>query len=209
MRHRRLKTIASFVNELDKVIDVGSDHGYLSIYLKEMYPSIKVLATDISSNALSYAINNIASKGLDIDTLVTDGLNNIELDLFNTVIIAGMGTSTILNILNVDLKDIQKLIIQSNNELSVLRKGISKLGYYLEEVKVVCENDKYYEVMLFTKSSKVNTNDELEYGVFHNDYSEYYKFLISKYKFILTQLPDGDSKIVEIQNKINYFTSLF
>ena len=44
----RLKTIANFVQKNARVCDVGTDHGYLSIYLKCKGIAQSVIATDLN-----------------------------------------------------------------------------------------------------------------------------------------------------------------
>ena len=56
---KRLEVISSFVEDNSRVIDIGCDHGLLSIYLVNKYKNIKVIASDINRNALDTAINNI------------------------------------------------------------------------------------------------------------------------------------------------------
>ena len=62
----RLNAIAQFVDKKDSVVDVGCDHGYLSIYLKEVIKVKKIIASDINQNALNSAINNIKKCNLNI-----------------------------------------------------------------------------------------------------------------------------------------------
>ena len=96
----RLNAIAQFVDKKDSVVDVGCDHGYLSIYLKEVIKVKKIIASDINQNALNSAINNIKKSNLDIETVLSDGIKDVNLKGINTLVISGMGTSTILHILS-------------------------------------------------------------------------------------------------------------
>ena len=66
----RLKAIVKFVDKKDNIVDVGCDHGYLSIYLIENKLVNKVIASDINQNALNSAINNIKKSKLNIETSV-------------------------------------------------------------------------------------------------------------------------------------------
>ena len=50
--NERLKAVAQLVPKNAKVIDVGCDHAYLSIYLKQHHIATKVVASD--NNCLLY-----------------------------------------------------------------------------------------------------------------------------------------------------------
>ena len=50
---KRLLSIADFVSEDDELVDVGCDHGLLSIYLISNKKCKRVIASDINKNALT------------------------------------------------------------------------------------------------------------------------------------------------------------
>lgn len=145
---KRLQTICDLIEENSKVIDVGADHALVDIYLTK-YKNCECTATDISENCIKKAQENIKNSNLDIQTIVTDGLNNIELK-DEKIIIAGMGAHTILKILNKDIKN--DLIISAHTDIPLLRKEIQKKGYYIENEKVV--NDKHYYIITYYKYGK-------------------------------------------------------
>lgn len=192
---KRLESLAQFVLKNDRVVDVGCDHGYLSIFLVENNLAKKVVASDINQNALNMAINNIKKRNLKIETVLSDGLNNIDMHDINTIIISGMGTATILHILanHEKMKNVNKIIIQSNNDHELLRKSISKMGYFLTDEKYIKDKDKWYITSLFIKSDKVNTKKELEWGLLNN--VQYNKYLIDKEQNILKKIPLRHFKI--------------
>ena len=161
---KRLHSLALFVNNQDCLADIGCDHGYLSIYLKENNLVKYIIASDINQNALNSAISNINKRNLDIPTILSDGLNNI------------------LNNKN-KLKPIKKLIIQSNNDYELLRKELNNLGYYLEKEKYTYDKGKWYLTTLFIKSKKKNTLAEIKYGYLNNP--EYNQYLIKQEHEIL------------------------
>lgn len=191
MLSKRLESIVSFIAPIDKVIDVGCDHGYLSIELYEKKLCKSVIATDINENALENAKKNIREKNLPIRTVLTDGLKNVSIKDYDTVVISGMGTSTILHILNnkEKIKDVKKIILQSNNNRVQLREEMNKLGFYLKDENIVYENKKYYITMLFTKSNKKNTKDEIKYGIIKKEHNDYYNYVITSYENIISKLP--------------------
>ena len=114
---KRLEVVASFVNDNSKVIDIGCDHGLLSIYLVNKYKNVKVIASDINENALSSAITNIKKEKLEnrIETRLGSGLDVVKADEIDTIVIAGMGANTIVGILKYStskLSDVNNIIIQ-------------------------------------------------------------------------------------------------
>jgi tRNA (adenine22-N1)-methyltransferase len=173
MISKRLKIIADFVDKEDIVLDVGCDHGYLDIYLKQNKICKEVYASDISSNALDVAKNNFKSKKLNIETFLSDGFKSIPVS-FNTAIIAGMGTSTILKILSSD-NNPSKLIISSHNELYKLRKNLNAIGYKIVEEKNVLENNHWYTIILCIKGMQRLNKYNLKFGISKN--KDYYNYL--------------------------------
>ena len=201
----RLKTIASFLNKNDNVIDIGCDHGYLSIYLKKTVGCLNVLATDINQNALNNAIHNIKKQKLtaQIKTILSDGLKNIDVKDYNTIVISGIGTSTILDILSDEdkLKNINKLIIQSNNDYYELRKEITKKNYYINNEKIVYDKEKYYLIIEFKKGKRKYKKEELYYGPIASKNKEnisYFEFLLQKNLEILNTIKKAYDRIKKI-----------
>ena len=186
---KRLESLTSYVDVKDSIIDVGCDHGYLSIYLKENKLCKNIIARDVNKNALSSAINNIKNSKLDIDTYLSDGIKDVPMKGVNTLVISGMGTSTIKHILDDQskLKHINKLIIQSNNDHMILRSFMNDIGYYLSDEKAVYDKGKWYLTCLFIKSDKVNTKNQIEYGYLSDDM--YNMHQIDELKRIIKKIP--------------------
>ena len=113
---KRLKAITKFIDENDKVIDVGCDHALLDIYLKEDYPNINIIASDISQGAIKQAKKMVEKHNMDekIDVRIGDGLSVADVDEYDTIVIAGMGYYTIKEILSNEdkIKKVKKIIIQ-------------------------------------------------------------------------------------------------
>lgn len=191
---KRLKAITSYVAKDDKVVDVGCDHGLLSIYLIENNLVSIVIASDVNENALKNAISNIEKRNLHIKTVLSDGIEKIDLKDINTLIISGMGTSTILHILhdNKKLKKINKLIIQANNDHYILRENLNEKGYYLKEESYTYDKNKWYVTSLFVKSDNKNTIDVLKYGFLNNE--DYNDYLLKKNYEILKKIPFSSFK---------------
>ena len=187
MLNLKLKAIASFVNKNDTVIDIGSDHAYLAIYLKENNLAKEVYASDISKKALQNARKNIQKRNITLNTYLSDGFNNISNKDIDTAIIAGMGTKTIMDIISTSKIDINKYIISSNNNFEELRYFMSLKNYYIKEEVVILENKIYYPIMVFVKGQEKLEKYILKYGKSNN--LEYYQYLLDKETTTLIKIP--------------------
>ena len=150
----RLKAVATLVDMKKRVIDVGCDHAYLSICLT-LNNENKVIATDINKNALENAKKNIKRFHLSrkIATKLTDGLKGINVRSDDNIVICGMGTHTILQILETN-KLSNTLIISSNNDIELLREKVIDKGYYIDSEIFIIENNIGYVIIKFLKGYK-------------------------------------------------------
>ena len=168
MISNRLMRIASYVDKKDKLIDIGCDHALLDIYLVKNKVLNKVLVSDVHEGALNAGISNIKKEKLEkkIETRLGNGLEVLtDKDDIDTVLISGMGTTTILDILHNDyLKNINKLIIQSNNDHTELRTEVVKLGYKIINEEYLVDMGKNYIIIVFEKGSAKYSKNELRYG---------------------------------------------
>lgn len=160
---KRLTAIAELVEDNLSIIDIGCDHGLLDIYLTKKYNNIKIIANDINENALKNAKDNISKyKIKNIETRLGNGLDVVSKDEIDTIIISGLGAHTIVGVLNNNiekLENVNSMIIQSNNNLDFLREKITKLGFYIENEKLVEEKDIIYTIIKF-KKGKIKYNQK-------------------------------------------------
>ncbi len=166
---KRLKKIAEYIEDGNKIIDIGCDHALLDIYLTQTKNNIQIIASDINGNALDNALKNIKKYNLEknIQLIQSSGLDNIDTTSSDTIIIAGMGSHTMTGILynNINkLKNINTLILQSNNDLDFLRKKITKIGYYIEEEALIKDSNIIYTIIIFKKGHKYYSKKELYLG---------------------------------------------
>ena len=99
---KRLKAVASLVKKGSSVADVGTDHGYIPVYLIENNVVSSAIAMDINEKPLASCQALVKSKGLEneIQTRLSNGLENLKHGECDTVIIAGMGAELIVDILS-------------------------------------------------------------------------------------------------------------
>lgn len=175
------------------VYDIGCDHALLDIYLT-LYNKNRCVASDINENALKGASENIKKYDLkqEIEVVLSDGLRNLKLVDNSTVIICGMGSSNILKILdNEQVDKIDTLIIQSNTELYNIRKKIVKLGFYIDDEKVVLERGIYYVIIKFKRGKKNYRLFEYKIGpiILKNKDYNYISHLVEVNEKIYNKLP--------------------
>lgn len=189
----RLSSLAKYIKKEDKLIDVGCDHALLDIYLIENNICKYLIASDINESALNQGIKNVNKKSLNkkIDLRLGNGLDVLKSDdNINTILISGMGTSTILEILNHEyLNNINKLIIQSNNDHTMLRENIIKLGFKIDAEEYLVDNNKNYINIVFIRGNNNYSKIELRYGPFLIKDINYLNFELNNINKILGFIP--------------------
>ena len=187
MINKKLKAIASFINNQDTVVDIGCDHAYLAIYLKENKLCKNVYASDINENALNIAKHNIKEHNLDIETILSDGFKSIHNTSIDTAVISGMGTNSILDIIRYAPQNINKYILCSHNNLDILRKKLYEHKLYIESEIAIYEHKKYYVIMLVTKNYQKENRLSLKYGRSYD--KKYLSYLLKKEQEVLNRIP--------------------
>lgn len=203
---KRLLTAANMVEANAKVIDVASDHGLLGLWLLEQQRINKLLLTDINPKALENAKNNALKLDLKPDFLVTDGLDNIKLKDYNTIIISGLGAKTIINILESKTIDINHIIIlvpHTNPEL--IRKYMVKRGFKILDEKMVYEKGRYYFISKYQLNPTKYNKLEIYFSPFYKSFDQklYIKYLkteLTKTNKLFKQIP-----FKYLNKKIKYF----
>ena len=205
---RRLQAIADIVPNGSNVIDVGCDHALLDIYLS-LNKNCECIATDINVNALEQAKYNIKRYGVkNIKTMLTDGLNNIEVQDDDVVVISGMGTTTIEHILTTN-KAPNTLIISAHNDWEFLRKTVVALHYIIKEEYFVTDKGKGYIIIKFVKGEGNYSAEDLLYGPFLKENKEYLTTLYNNINEIYNKIPNENEdkevkkkRLMEIQSLI-------
>ncbi|NLT13462.1 MAG: SAM-dependent methyltransferase, partial [Clostridiales bacterium] len=98
---KRLQAIAAYVKQGSAVADIGTDHGYIPVYLAQHNIARRIIAADIRKRPLARAQLSSVEYGVDdrIEFRLTDGLDGLQEAGLDTIIIAGMGGETIAGIL--------------------------------------------------------------------------------------------------------------
>ena len=168
---QRLSSVASMVTAGNCLADVGTDHGYVPIYLYERNIIPRAIAMDINKGPLERAALHIAESGMKeaIETRLSDGLTALKPGEADSVVIAGMGGPLIIRILSAHpevTESLKELILQPQSEISEVRIWLYEQGYEIVEEHMVFEDGKYYPMFKAVKNpeAKKLTNLEYKYG---------------------------------------------
>ena len=147
----RLRACCSFIAPGDRVADVGTDHGYLGIWLLQQGIARSVIASDIVPGPLSAARRNAEKYGFanKMEFYLSDGVRNVPRD-FDTLVCAGMGADTIISILDGALwlrRSCYRLILQCQSKTYMLRRFLSEQGWRITEETVLRDGRFLYTVM--------------------------------------------------------------
>lgn len=201
----RIETIVSCIDITDNVADIGCDQIEVGVLLAKK--GIKSIASDISKNVIETASKKIKKLKLEkfINLRLGNGLNTIENDNVDTIILAGMGGYNIIEILSKSNNKFKKIITIANNNNDILRKKMNELNYKVNYEIIVKENEKYYNLIVFVEGTYNYTEKELLFGINHKNldlYNEWIKYLYSKYSKIKNLPKDKNNKINKILNCI-------
>ena len=149
---KRLYAVASLVTEGASVADIGTDHGYIPIYLTEQKIASKVIALDINKGPLERARMHIIGHGLkdQIETRLSDGLKAVDPGEVDTMIAAGMGGGLVIKILEEGKDVVDQLytcILQPQSEIQRVREYLATNHLKIIAEDMVEEDGKFYPMM--------------------------------------------------------------
>lgn len=208
MFSNRIQLIASFIDENDKVLDVGTDHALLPIYLIKKRITSIADGSDISENVLNSAKKNILKFGYEnkVNLFLSDGLKNIDIKKYNTLVIAGMGYITIEGILNPEkLGTIDKLIIQSNNHVEDLRRYLNHIGYKIIKEEHLKDKGISYSIVIACKGSQKLSEEEYLCGIYNSSSKWFYKENAENINKIFKQISNDTQKASVLNRKLDIY----
>lgn len=148
----RLLACADLVIQGNSVVDVGTDHGYLPIYLLKNGIASSVIASDLREKPLQAAKSNAEKYGVheNIDFLLSDGLKNVPVHQIRTIICAGMGGQLIQTILSgarETWNEDYQFILQPQSDIPQFREFLWTNGFRILREKLAMDNRFVYSVM--------------------------------------------------------------
>ncbi len=149
----RLQSVAEWVPWGARLVDVGTDHAHLPVWLLQQGIIEHGIATDVRLGPLQRAKATAKRYELtgSLSFRLCDGLKGVTPEEVDTIVIAGMGGETITQILAAaswTRTAGYQLILQPMSSLPDLRKWLSENGYRIEQERLVREGERLYSVFL-------------------------------------------------------------
>ena len=135
---KRLGMAASLVCTGNVLADVGTDHGYVPIYLLEQKRIPRAIAMDVNRGPIERAREHICMYGMEAPGEA------------GSILIAGMGGGLVVHILQAGrevCRNAGELVLQPQSELFRVRSFLEAEGYVADAEEMIVEDGKYYPMM--------------------------------------------------------------
>lgn len=163
----RLRAIADYVPKGAKAADIGTDHGYIPVWLAQNGIARQIAAADINRGPLQHAKETAMQYEVfeHIRFELCSGLEFEGCSDYDAVIIAGMGGELIASILAAAPWTKQKdmtLILQPNSRIPHLVEWLNDSGYFIENCRLVQDAGKLYQILIVKPGHGQPTERESE-----------------------------------------------
>ena len=158
---KRLTTICELIDKGAKIVDIGTDHGLIPVYLAKNDTASLIIASDSSAASLEAARKNACKHGVSdkLKLVVAEGLSGVSPGEVDTVVIAGLGGETIVGILAeaIWLSKYRgvKLILQPQTKVDIVYQWLRENGYRIREEKETVDRGRSYKVMKAVMSPSI------------------------------------------------------
>lgn len=180
------------------IADIGTDHAYIPIKLAQDNKIIHAIACDIKEGPLNIAKKNIEKYDFSniIELRLGSGLDPLNENEVESVIIAGMGGEMIINILkNEKSHTFSELILQPMNYQAELRKWLSVNDFTIISEDLSAEGFKIYNLLKLKPGKTNKFKNELSYHLPEYLYSNpLFPKLLEKKKREFTKILTGLKK---------------
>lgn len=166
----RMLAVAGLVTPGLRLADVGTDHGYIPLWLTERGVIPGAIAMDVNRGPLERAKENIRVHGLEgkIETRLSDGVAALKPGEAESVVIAGMGGGLVMKILEEGkepLGMVKELVLQPQSDIDRVREFLVREGYRITKERMVLEDGKFYPMMHVVHGTMEELSDiEYVYG---------------------------------------------
>lgn len=147
----RLGLCASLVRKNHRVADIGTDHAYLPVWLCKSNIATSAIASDVNPEPLKRGMQTIEKYcATNVTACLSDGLQQINPDMVDDIIIAGMGGELIADIISKTpwvKNEKYHLILQPMSKADFLREYLYSNGFDIKYEEATVAENKLYTVM--------------------------------------------------------------
>lgn len=156
----RLAALAKLVPCKTTVADIGTDHAYLPVYLVKEGQVTEAVAGDVHTGPYERACLTVKQYDLTnkIAVRLGNGLSILAPGEVETVILAGMGGPTMIEILEAEPKvtaELSFLVLQPMIGAEKLRAWLRENKWHIADEELVFDEDRLYQVILASREQKV------------------------------------------------------
>lgn len=161
----RLSTAANLVSKNSRFADIGTDHGYVPVFLLENGLISYAIASDINDGPLSSCKDLVKQTGVtNIDCRLSNGLEQIACDEVDDILVAGMGGELIVTILSACPWVSEKhLILNPMTRCEIVRKWLYDNGYVIHNDLLVEDSGRVYNVFDATYTGEILPKQRKDY----------------------------------------------
>lgn len=154
----RIKTIASYISKGIFFADIGTDHAYLPCYVCSYDDYAQAIAGELNDGPYKSAYETVQLNQLDdrISVRQGNGLDVLENDPVEEIVIAGMGGTLIAHILEEGknyLQTVNRIIAQPNIGEYNVRKWIVNNGFQIANETLIKEKNHIYEIIIAERNA--------------------------------------------------------
>jgi tRNA (adenine22-N1)-methyltransferase len=165
---KRLLAIAELVPKDVRLIDVGTDHALLPIFLLQRNIISQAIGVDRSLSPLNQAKLHREREKISESQLIlhqSNGFSDVVVLSGDVTVIAGMGGRSIIDIIsNPKVQKCSLLILQPNRYAMELRSYLSNNSWKIENEQMIVENQQYYPIICASSGIKSLTEKQCYFG---------------------------------------------
>ncbi len=166
-KFKRLAMIADMVIKGEKVADIGADHALLPIYLVENQIAPQVIIGELGDGPYRRACQAVQASACQnrIELRQGNGLQILGYGEVKSVVLAGMGGDTMVDILTYDRQkalSFERYVFQPMSKAQVLRQQLAAWGWSIEAERLGRENGRFFQVIASRPAHSIYTLTDLE-----------------------------------------------
>lgn len=149
----RMRVIADMVRPGSVIADIGTDHGWLPVYLLQTGKCSRALAMDLRPGPLERADSHVKAAGLSSKIILrlSDGMDELKPGEADGLIISGMGGNVMRNIVSKGMSlglfgadKIRDAVFQPQSDMRGFFRYITANGFVIRKESIIFEDGKYY-----------------------------------------------------------------